>query len=276
MENALVGVRRLAGVLLIAALALVGGIAVASPVAATDRTVKGPQPVLQIGVTHPAVATLQARLHMPMVTGYFGPITEAYVKALQRAAKLKATGVVTPKTWRVVGKVRFSPPIIGPTRGGITQSPVLGTHPGLGRVAAPVRNFRVGGHAYYLYSGKLHSCRYTGRCIDLFATIGEPVYALADGVLHLSPYAARSFGNFVTINHNDGSQSVYAHLATITAAAGPVKAGTLIGTVGCSGTSGEPNGCVSSGSHLHFEWSGLTWNPGEYGQPPPFFSRWLA
>lgn len=71
-------------------------------------------PRLSYGATDPAVSTLQSRLQMPSVTGYFGDLTLAYVKALQKAAKLKRTGIVTPKVWKRVGKVKFKAPALPP------------------------------------------------------------------------------------------------------------------------------------------------------------------
>ncbi len=64
------------------------------------------RPVLQMGSTGPAVSDLQRRLPMPMVTGYFGTMTDAYVRALQKKAKLKVNGIVGKKTWKKVGKVK--------------------------------------------------------------------------------------------------------------------------------------------------------------------------
>lgn len=153
-------------------------------------------------------------------------------------------------------------------------SPILGTHPKLGPVAAPITRFRDGGHAYYLFGMGLHSCKYVGKCMDLFAAIGEPVYAMADGVVELPPYAPHSFGHYIIIKYRDGSQSVYAHLSQILVKPGPITAGARIGSVGCSGTSGESNNCKASEQHLHFEWSGLKWKSGDYGQLPPFFTAW--
>ena len=42
-----------------------------------------------------------------MVTGYFGTMTDAYVRALQKKAKLRVSGIVGKKTWKKVGKVKF-------------------------------------------------------------------------------------------------------------------------------------------------------------------------
>jgi murein DD-endopeptidase MepM/ murein hydrolase activator NlpD len=154
------------------------------------------------------------------------------------------------------------------------QPRVLGSVEGVGDVAAAIERFRDGGHAYYLFGRGLHSCTYVGKCMDLFAAIGEPVYAVADGVAQVPPYAPSSYGNHVTTKHADGSKTISAHMSKVTIKSGPVKAGQQIGTVGCSGTSGEFNKCSSSASHLHLEWSRLKWNPGEYGELPPYFNQW--
>ena len=72
-------------------------------------------PQLSFGMTDPAVSTLQSRLGMPTVTGYFGQITLAFVKALQRAARLPQTGVVTASVWNKVGRVKFKAPVLAGT-----------------------------------------------------------------------------------------------------------------------------------------------------------------
>jgi cell wall-associated NlpC family hydrolase len=61
-----------------------------------------------------AVLHLQKQLGVQPQTGYFGPITESYVKALQTAAKLPVTGIVDAATWRKVGKVTFPAPAVSP------------------------------------------------------------------------------------------------------------------------------------------------------------------
>ena len=65
---------------------------------------------LQIGDRGAAVLFLQQQLGVQPQSGYFGPITQSFVRALQTAAGLSATGVVDAATWRKVGKVSFAPP----------------------------------------------------------------------------------------------------------------------------------------------------------------------
>ncbi len=71
---------------------------------------KEKRPKLSIGMTHPAVTTLQVRMNMPQATGYFGSLTDAYVRSLQAKAKLRVTGVVNKKTWRKAKRVTVPPP----------------------------------------------------------------------------------------------------------------------------------------------------------------------
>lgn len=254
----------------VAAVALLGPSATAHTPASVSAK---PRPTLSFGMWDPSVIALQSRLGMSLVTGYFGPITLANVKRLQESAGLPVTGVVNHRTWKALWRHRIAPEP-APVQAGTRRSPVLGTHATLGDVAAPIRRFRDGGHAYYRYNGRLHSCRYRGRCLDANAPIGAPVFAMADGKLTVAPYAAHSYGNYVTIKHRDGTESIYAHMDAVTARSGPVTAGTQIGTVGCSGTSAESNGCRSLEAHLHFEWSGLHWRQGEAGEDPPHFDLW--
>ncbi|MEI8081890.1 MAG: M23 family metallopeptidase [Actinomycetes bacterium] len=172
----------------------------------------------------------------------------------------------------VSGQVPGTPPTA--PSGTPAASPVLAVHPTLGQFAAPITRFRDGGHAYYLDGAGLHACTYVGKCMDLFAPAGEPVYAMADGVVKIPHYMSGGYGHYLIITFRDRTKAIYAHLSTITVAPGPVTAGTALGTVGCSGTSGETNHCKQSEAHLHLEWSGLRWKPGHYGELPPQFDQW--
>jgi hypothetical protein len=80
-----------------------------------------------------------------------------------------------------------------------------------------------------------------------------PVHAVAAGtvvwrrdVLAYGQFESNSLGNCVTVDHGNGTQSVYAHLERGTVAPlGRVEAGTVIGGVGHNGS--------STGPHLHIE-----------------------
>lgn len=87
------------------------------------------------------------------------------------------------------------------------------------------------------------------RAIDVGAKTGTPVYAMAGGTV----LAAKSplnwnggYGGLVIIQHDNGSQTLYAHLSKLNVSAGSkVTQGQVIGAVGSTGR--------STGPHLHFE-----------------------
>ena len=56
-------------------------------------------PLLEREDTGPYVTQLQRLLSVSPVSGYFGPITESAVRALQQRAGLPVTGTTTPATW---------------------------------------------------------------------------------------------------------------------------------------------------------------------------------
>lgn len=82
-----------------------------------------------------------------------------------------------------------------------------------------------------------------GTDIKLFT--GEQVVAAFDGMVRLAKYY-QGYGNCVIIRHNNGLETVYAHLSKISVESGQtINAGTIIGLGGNTGH--------SFGSHLHFE-----------------------
>ncbi|HEY4243353.1 MAG TPA: peptidoglycan DD-metalloendopeptidase family protein [Kofleriaceae bacterium] len=80
---------------------------------------------------------------------------------------------------------------------------------------------------------------------DLAAPTGTPVSAAAAGtVTHAGP--AGTYGNLVTIRHENGFETRYAHLSAVSVQVGQhVAPGDPIGKVGTTG--------YSTGPHLHFE-----------------------
>jgi murein DD-endopeptidase MepM/ murein hydrolase activator NlpD len=80
---------------------------------------------------------------------------------------------------------------------------------------------------------------------DLAATTGTPVAAAAGGtVVHAGP--AGTYGNLVTLRHDNGFETRYAHLSSVDVKVGDrVEAGSGLGKVGSTG--------YSTGPHLHFE-----------------------
>ena len=82
--------------------------------------------------------------------------------------------------------------------------------------------------------------------LDLIAPAGDPVYAAADGYVSNVVKSRKGLGNVVTIDHDNGYVTRYAHLADIEVRKGRrVKKGARIGYVGVSGNSFAP--------HLHYE-----------------------
>ncbi len=92
--------------------------------------------------------------------------------------------------------------------------------------------------------------------IDFGAPIGTSVYAAAGGTVLVAKGNGAyngGYGNYVVIEHGNGTQTLYAHLSKTT-----VSVGDRVGQndlIGKSGNTGK-----STGPHLHFEVRGAT-NP---------------
>lgn len=81
--------------------------------------------------------------------------------------------------------------------------------------------------------------------IDLAAGQGEPVYPALSGYVRAAGYQ-QSYGNYLRILHEDGVETLYAHLQYVFVGQGSfVQADTCLGTVGQTGN--------ATGPHLHFE-----------------------
>lgn len=80
--------------------------------------------------------------------------------------------------------------------------------------------------------------------IDMACRKGTPIYAAMDGRVIATGYSP-TYGNYVTIRHHSGYQTMYAHMSQILTSTGAyVTTGTRIGLVGSTGQ--------STGPHLHF------------------------
>lgn len=83
------------------------------------------------------------------------------------------------------------------------------------------------------------------RGLDLAAAQGEPIHATKVGTVIKAEYHY-SWGNYVAIQHEDGSTALYAHQQQYSVKVGEkVVQGQTIGYVGSTGN--------STGSHLHLE-----------------------
>ncbi len=94
--------------------------------------------------------------------------------------------------------------------------------------------------------------------VDLAAASGTSIYAAKSGTVVQSTMASVN-GNYVTIQHSDGTSTLYAHMSSRAVSVGDyVSQGSVIGYVGTTG--------LSTGPHLHFEIyvNGSTVNPMEY------------
>ncbi|MCI6480542.1 MAG: M23 family metallopeptidase [Spirochaetia bacterium] len=81
--------------------------------------------------------------------------------------------------------------------------------------------------------------------IDLAAPMGSSVYACKAGTVAIAG-VDNVYGNYIILDHDNKTQSVYAHLSVIEVETGEkVNKGHIIGKVGSTG--------ASTGPHLHFE-----------------------
>lgn len=82
--------------------------------------------------------------------------------------------------------------------------------------------------------------------LDMLAYAGDKVRAAAPGTVLKTVRGEKGMGNYVVIDHGNGYETLYAHLAEINVRRGKrVGRGDVIGTVGVSG--------LSFASHLHYE-----------------------
>jgi len=97
--------------------------------------------------------------------------------------------------------------------------------------------------------GRLHSG------IDIARPSGYSIKAADNGTVTFAGYDG-TYGNKVVVNHNNGYQTLYGHLSSISVHKGQtVQVGTKLGVMGSTGR--------STGTHLHFEVhrNGTTLNP---------------
>ncbi len=114
------------------------------------------------------------------------------------------------------------------------------------RIAANAWRLPLAGYrltARFGYSSGLWASTHTG--LDFAAPSGTPVVSVANGTVTSAGWDG-SYGYKVAITHDDGTETWYAHLTTITTNVGDsVTGGEQIGTVGSTGN--------STGPHLHLE-----------------------
>lgn len=81
--------------------------------------------------------------------------------------------------------------------------------------------------------------------LDFANDMGSPIMASKSGTVVLSEFNS-SYGNYIIIDHGDGTWTAYAHQSKLIAGVGDsVEQGEVIGLIGSTGD--------STGAHLHFE-----------------------
>jgi murein DD-endopeptidase MepM/ murein hydrolase activator NlpD len=133
-----------------------------------------------------------------------------------------------------------NPSEITPAGQGILQWPIFGTI----RITQYFGNTPFAQTHAALYSGNGHDG------LDIAAPIGTPVHAALTGTILATGNTdairgCYSFGKWVMIKHNNGINTMYAHLSQIN-----VSAGQAVGTGDVIGYSGETG--YATGPHLHF------------------------
>ncbi len=81
--------------------------------------------------------------------------------------------------------------------------------------------------------------------LDIGGQHGQPIWAAHTGIVIVSDFG-KGYGNYIVLDHGDGTTSIYAHMSSRgVAVAAEVFVGEEIGRVGSTG--------LSTGPHLHFE-----------------------
>lgn len=97
----------------------------------------------------------------------------------------------------------------------------------------------------------VHGC----NAVDIGAARGTPIHAAAKGTVIIARTGGWNggYGNYAVITHDNGSQTLYAHMKNVIISPGQsVSSGQVIGYVGMTG--------ITTGPHLHFEVRGAV-NP---------------
>jgi murein DD-endopeptidase MepM/ murein hydrolase activator NlpD len=84
--------------------------------------------------------------------------------------------------------------------------------------------------------------------VDYGMPVGSPLYAAADGKVIIAKSSGYNggYGNYIVIQHSNGTQTVYGHMYTLKVSVGQSVVQNEL--IGYSGNSGK-----STGPHLHFE-----------------------
>lgn len=126
----------------------------------------------------------------------------------------------------------------GSAKGAITEPFLGGSGPALS-----------GFFSWPVNGGVLTQGLHGWNAVDIGAPKGTSIYAAADGVVIVAKNNGGwngGYGNYVVVSHSNGTQTLYAHMSSVTTSVGArVSQGQAIGKVGSTGE--------STGPHLHFE-----------------------
>lgn len=142
-------------------------------------------------------------------------------------------------------------PVAPPTPKKSTTIPArvtIKTGGSMGSVRAVGDTSHVGSYGNPLPAGHLSQGLHGWNGVDIAAPKGSPIYAAAGGTVIVSRASGWNggYGNYVVIDHGDGTQTLYGHLSTDSVSVGQkVSRGQQIGGVGNTGK--------ATGFHLHFE-----------------------
>lgn len=82
--------------------------------------------------------------------------------------------------------------------------------------------------------------------LDIRAALGSEIYPIKEGVVKQVSFSRFGYGRWVVVAHNDGDESLYAHMGKVFVEEGElVSVGTALGEVGLTGR--------TTGPHLHLE-----------------------
>ncbi|MBU1754921.1 LysM peptidoglycan-binding domain-containing M23 family metallopeptidase [Patescibacteria group bacterium] len=100
-----------------------------------------------------------------------------------------------------------------------------------------------------LPGGRLSQGIHGNNAVDISAPSGTPIYAAAGGTIIVAKGGGGwngGYGNYIVIDHGNGTQTLYAHMSSMDMTTGTkVDKGQRIGSVGITGK--------ATGYHLHFE-----------------------
>ncbi len=117
------------------------------------------------------------------------------------------------------------------------------------RLVKPVKGTQTSG--FGMRWGRMH------EGVDISAPTGTAIRAAACGVISFKGQQS-GYGNIICIKHTSRFSTCYAHMSRFAGISGRVRAGQVIGYVGCTGS--------CTGPHLHFETrvGGQARNPASY------------